>query len=546
MAAEATARPSDPGVFEDYDVVIVGAGFAGLYQLYQLRKRGFSVRLIEAGNSLGGIWYWNCYPGARVDSHIPLYEYAMEDLWRDWNWTERFPGWAELRRYFEYVDERLDLSPDVEFNTRVTGAEFDESRRQWLIETDKNIELRAQFFILCTGFASKHFIPDFKGLDQFAGECHHTAKWPQSGVDFTGKRVGIVGTGASGLQVAQEASRTAASLTVFQRSPCLALPMKQVEYDAETQRRMKADYPELFRQRESTFGGYDFDFVQGSALDVSEEERLRVFEELWSHGDFHFWIGNYMDVLTDERANNLVYAFWRDKIRQRIDDPAIAEKLAPTNPPYPFGTKRPPLEQGYFEIYNQPNVSLVDIKNDEPIEAITETGIQTSHAHYELDVLVLATGFDAITGGLMNIDIRGTDGSTLKQKWADGARTHLGIATANYPNLLFLYGPQSPSALCNGPSCAELQGDWVVSCLEDLREQGVGRIEATQQAETAWGEYVNELVNMTLLPRADSWYMGANIPGKKRESLNFTGGVPLYLEKCNEVAANGYEGFVLS
>lgn len=532
------------GAPAELDVLVVGAGFAGLYQLHRLRELGFRVRLFEAGSDLGGIWYWNCYPGARVDSHIPNYEFSLEELWRDWNWTERFPGWSELRAYFHYVDTKLDLSRDIRFNTRVTGADFDAERGQWVVRTNSGAPVRARFLVLCTGFAAKHHVPDFEGLEDFQGVCHHTALWPQEGLDMTGRRVGVIGTGASGVQVVQEASRVAAQVTVFQRTPILALPMQQRKLDVATQRRMKADYPALFRRRSETFGGFEFDFNGKSALEVTPEVRRAVYEAAWNQGGFHFWLGAFSDVLMDEASNLTAYEFWRGKTRQRIRDPAVARKLAPDVPPHPFGVKRPSLEQFYYEAFNQDNVVLVDL-HDTPIERITRVGVKTSDREHELDILVLATGFDAVTGGLTQIEIRGTQGLTLGEKWTQGARAHLGMASAGFPNLLFIYGPQSPSGFCNGPTCAELQGDWVVDCLTDLRARGIQRIEATTAAENAWSDHVEELTAMTLFPRADSWYMGANIPGKARQLLNYPGGLPLYLQKCGDCVAKNYAGFVL-
>ena len=530
---------------EEFDVLVVGAGFAGLYQLDRLRNLGFSVRVFEAGADIGGIWYWNCYPGARVDTYGPIYQYSREDLWREWNYAELYPSWEEVREYFHYVDKKLDLSRDVRFNTRVSAAEFDEDRNQWVIQADDGTVVRARFFVLCTGFGSKTYIPAFEGLESFGGQWHHTAKWPQEGLDFTGKRVGVIGTGASGVQVIQEASRHAAHLTVFQRTPNLALPMRQKKLDEETSRRMKEDYPARFRRRGEVFGGFDFDFMPKSALEVSPEERLAIYEDLWAKGGFYSWIGTFNDVLMNEEANRTAYAFWRDKTRARIKDPAVADKLAPMDPPHPFGVKRPSLEQYYYEVFNQHNVTLVDLRKS-PIERITPKGVKTKEGEHELDILVLATGFDAVTGGLTSIDIRGTQGVTLKDKWAKGARAHLGMASAGFPNLLYIYGPQSPSAFCNGPTCAELQGELVVECLEYLRQRRLTRIEATTVAEESWRDYSLELSQAGLFTQADSWYMGANVPGKPREMLAYTGGLPAYLQKCKECAEKGYEGFALA
>ena len=527
---------------EEYDAVIVGGGFGGVHLLHRLRERGFSVKLIEAGAELGGVWYWNCYPGARVDSHAPNYELSIESLWRDWNWSERFPNWSELREYFRYVEKKLDLSDALRLNTRVNAARFDESAHQWQVETDDGASLRCRYFLLCTGFASKPFTPDLPGLESFQGPCHHTAEWPQQGLDFTGKRVGVVGTGASAIQVIQQAAKHASELVVFQRTPNTALPMRQERLDAATQDAAKDVYPAFFERRRKTFGGFDFDFQQGSIMALSPDEREAAFEELWNQGGLQFWTGNYMEVLIDPAANEEAYRFWRKKTLPRIQDPELAEKLAPEQQLNPFGTKRPSLEQGYFEVFNQDNVTLVDVK-ESPIEAVTANGVRTGDAEYELDILVMGTGFDAVTGGLKQIDIRSTAGATFDQHWADGLKTQLGLACAGFPNLFFLYGPQSPSGFSNGPAALEVQSDWVAECLDYLSSNGYTRIEAENQAEAAWREHVNQVADMTLFPKADSWYMGANVPGKKREMLQYPGGIPMYSQQCEASAAQGYARF---
>jgi len=530
---------------EALDALIIGAGFHGLYQLYRLRQLGFSVRVFEAGAELGGIWYWNCYPGARVDSHVPNYEYSMETLWRDWSWSERFPSWEELRAYFRHVDAKLDLRRDVALNTRVSAASFDPASDRWRIETTDGRRVRARFLIACTGFASKAFVPDFPGLERFAGPCHHTAHWPQEGLDLTGQRVGVIGTGASGVQVVQEAGRVAAHTTVFQRTPMLALPMRQRRLDATTQARMKRDYPELFRRRAVTQSSFcDIVADRRSALEVPPAERQAVFEDAWRKGGFHFWAGTFSDILTNLESNRLAYDFWREKTRARIRDPATAERLAPMEPPHPYGTKRPSLEQGYYEVFNQRNVTLIDVRSH-PIEAVTPTGVRTAAGHHDLDILILATGFDASTGGLTQIDLRSTTGRPLADIWARRVQTHLGLAVPGFPNMFILYGPQSPTAFCNGPTCAELQGDWVVDCLAHLRATGHSRIEATPAAAEAWDRHMEDVAARSLLPLADSWYMGANVPGKPRQLLHHPG-VQDYLAYCRESAANGYAGFEIS
>jgi cation diffusion facilitator CzcD-associated flavoprotein CzcO len=534
-----------PKIEEDLDVAVIGAGFAGLYQLHRLRQLGFSVKVLEAGAELGGVWYWNAYPGARVDSHVPMYEYAMEDLWRDWSWTERFPGRDELRAYFRYVDGRLDLSRDVRFGARVVRATYDEAERRWTLEAQDGRAWRARFVVLCTGFAATSYVPEILGLEDFKGQWLHSAAWPQDGLDLAGKRIGVVGTGASGVQIVQEAAPVAQRLTVFQRTPMLALPMQQRALSVAEQDEAKARYPDFYRARRLNWGGYEWPKQERLALASTPEEREALFEELWARGGFAFWAANFADVGLDLRANRLAYDFWRDKTRARINDPKLADILAPMEPPHPIGVKRPSLEQTYYEAFNRPNVELVDVSKT-PIERVTETGVRTAAGEHPLDLLVLATGFDAVTGGITRIDIRGTGEESLAERWAGGVRTHLGVASAGFPNLLMVYGPQSPAGFCNGPTCAELQGEWMVNLLTWLREKGVTRIEATREAEEDWNAQIEARVKGTLFPLANSWYMGANIPGKPRQMLNYPGGAPLYLMKCEQCAAQGYAGFDLA
>ena len=534
---------------ESLDVLIVGAGFCGLYLLDRLRGAGFNVKIIDAGAVLGGGWHWNCYPGARVDTACWIYQFPHESLWREWNWSELYPGYEEIRAYFQYVDSKLDLSRHIYFETRMQTADFEEERREWQVAgADRNgqpIAFRARYVVMCTGSSSKVHIPQIDGLDSFRGPCHHSALWPQSGVQFKGKRVGIIGTGASGVQLAQEASREASDLTVFQRTPNLCLPMRQRKLDRADNERARGTYPELFRTRLQTWGGIEYDIDAKLSTEVSVAERMAHFEALWQAGGFRYWIGNYADVLMDATVNRVTYDFWRDKVRERITDPGVAEKLAPRNPPHPFGTKRVSLEQWYFDLFNQDNVELIDIKQT-PIERVTESGVQVDGREIPLDVLVLATGFDAVTGGLTQIDIRDSAGVTLREKWAKGVRTYQGLTNAGYPNLFMTYGPQAPTAFINGPTCAELQGDFIVHTLKTLREHGHTRIEATHEAEDGWSKLCQELAAPTLFPQADSWCMAANVPGKVREMLMYAGGVPAYLDILNDCRANGYAGYALA
>jgi cation diffusion facilitator CzcD-associated flavoprotein CzcO len=500
--------------------------------------------LLEAGSDLGGIWYWNCYPGARVDTHVPMYEFSDERVWRDWYWEERFPDWQALRRYFDHVDAVWDLRRDIRFDTRVTSGSWHEATHSWTLRTANGEQLRSRFVVLCTGFAAKPYVPDLPGLADFTGACHHTATWPQGGLAFNGLRVGILGTGASGVQVTQEAARIAAEVTVFQRTPMMALPMRQRRLNREVQDAEKGDYPNRFELRTQTNTGFDYRSTGDSTFSVSDAERQAIYERLWDAGGFSFWSGGFTDLVLDERANTCAYEFWRDRVRDRVRDPATAELLAPMQAPHPFGVKRPSLEQDFYDLFDQSNVSLVDLRTT-PIEKVTRTGIRTSAGRHELDVLVLATGFDAVTGGLSNLQLRGTTGTTFREHWRDGVRTQLGLACSGFPNVFFLYGPQSPSGFCNGPTCAEVQGDWVIGLIEYLGQAGITRVEASPEAEAAWTEQVHAIASMTLFPRADSWYMGANVPGKRREMLNWPGGLQLYLAACRESADAGYQGFAL-
>ena len=527
------------------DVLIVGAGFSGIYQLYRLRELGFKVHLVEAGAGIGGIWHWNCYPGARTDTHSQIYQFTRDDLWKDWNWSELFPSWEEMQKYFNYVDTKLELSKDISLNTRVRSAIFDEVGKQWVVQMDGSSTVRTSFLNINTGFGAKPYIPKIEGLKTFAGECHHTALWPQQGLSLAGKRVGVIGTGASGIQVAQEASLDAKHLTVFQRTPNLAIPMRQKQLTDDDNRNMKLDYPEMFKARGESFAGFGFDFMPENAVDASPEQRNETYEKLWAAGGFRYWLATYQDTLFSDEANKFVYDFWRDKVRARINDPLVADKLAPMIPPHPFGTKRPSLEQWYFDMFNQDNVSLVDI-SESPIKKITANSVVTSEGEHELDILILATGFDAVTGGLTSIDIRNNEGHNFKQVWEKGVRTHLGVATAGFPNLIFGYGPQSPCAFCNGPSSAEYQGELIIETLRYMREKGLTRFEAIPAAQDAWAKLISDFWESSLFPKAKSWYSGTNIPGKHVESLNFPMGLPTYIQKYKESAENNYAGFKMS
>lgn len=530
---------------QSFEIVIVGAGFNGLYQLKALRDAGWSVRLVEAGSGLGGVWHHNRYPGARVDCHVPNYEYSMPEVWQDWNWSERFPGREELVAYFDHVDSVWDLSPDIDLNTRITSAHFDDETHRWNLRTNDDRAYDCQWLIMCTGFGSAPYVPNLAGLDDFEGEWHHTARWPLEGLPLEGKRVGIIGTGASGVQVAQEAASSAAHLTIFQRTPVYALPMEQRDMTVEQQDEVKKDYPEVFRLRNAPPGSFhDMNRDRRSALEVTEQERLEVFDDRWAKGGFHFWVGAFKDTLSDMQSNRLSYDYWRDKTRARIKDTSLHESLAPTDPPYPFGTKRPSLEQNYYDIFDQDNVSFVDLRTD-PLIEVTASGVRTEADHVDVDVLVLATGFDANTGGFTQMDFRGADGLLIADAWADGVDTHIGIAAPGFPNMLMLYGPQSAASFCNGPVCAELQGDWTVALLEHLRANALTRFDTDPEHAGRWSDVLATWADKTLFGKADSWYMGANIPGKRRQLLNMPNS-DAYLQALDNCAAAGYEGFTFT
>ena len=528
----------------DFDAVIVGSGFAGMYMLHSLRdKLGLAVRVYEAGDGVGGTWYWNRYPGARCDTDSYIYCYTFDkQLQQEWEWSERYPEQPEILRYLNHVADRLDLRRDIQFKTRVTEAVFDEQANRWTIRTEQGDVVTAKYLIGAVGCLSSANLPPFKGLETYRGKHYHTGHWPHGGVDFTAKRVGIVGTGATAVQAIPVIAQQAKHLTVFQRTPNFCVPARNGKVDPEVVKARKANYGAIGeRVRNSTFG-YELTFIDKSALEASPEERERVFNEMWDHGGFNFWIANYQDMLFDKKANEVCAEFLRRKIRDTVKDPAIAEKLIPKT--YPYGTKRQPLDTNYFETFNKTNVLLVDV-NETPIVEITPKGIRTSDKEYEFDIIVFATGFDAMTGPLKKINIRGRASQSLAQKWGDGPHSYLGVAMAGFPNMFTITGPGSPSVMSNMPVSIEQHVEWITDCIDNMRKIGKTTIEATPQAQDQWVAHVNEIVNQTLMTGANSWYMSANIPGKPRAFLPYLGpeGVGGYRKKCDEIAARGYEGF---
>jgi cyclohexanone monooxygenase len=526
-----------------YDAVIVGAGFAGLYMLHKLRGLGLSARVYEAGSGVGGTWYWNRYPGARVDIISKEYSYSFSpELEDDWKWSERYATQGELLRYVNHVADRFDLRRDIQFETKVVSQVFDEQTNRWTVTTSKGDVVSARYCIMATGCLSVPKEIDIPGAQRFKGKTYFTSRWPHEGVDFSGLKVAVIGTGSSAIQSIPEIAKQASQVTVFQRTPNFSLPARNAPVDPADVADWKAHRTEYRAAQRAQGAGQLFIGDTGkTAAELSPEERRREMEERWERGGFALG-GAFCDLLIDKKANDEAAEFVREKIRGIVKDPELAAKLAPTN--HPLFTKRPCVDTDYFETYNRENVDLVDLTAT-PIETITETGLKTSDAFYDVDVIVYAIGFDAMTGALDAIDVRGRGGQSLKAKWSTGPRTYLGMMVAGFPNMFLITGPGSPSVLTNMIVSIEEHVDWISACLTYLHDRQLGVIEATTEAEEAWVAHVNEVAQATLYPLANSWYMGANVPGKPRVFMPYTGGLPVYLEKCQEVAAKGYAGCTL-
>jgi cation diffusion facilitator CzcD-associated flavoprotein CzcO len=527
-----------------YDAIIVGAGFSGLYQLLQLRdKLGLSVLVLEAGDGIGGTWHWNRYPGARCDSESYYYSYSFsKELQEEWRWTERYPDHSEIRRYLNHVADRFDLRRNIRLGTRVTGANYDDDANLWTIKTEAGETFTAQFFIAAAGCLSSANIPAIKGLDGFKGQWYHTGRWPHDGVDFAGKRVGLIGTGSTGIQAVPVVAKQALHLTVFQRTANYSVPARNAPLTEESQKDVRANYDAIRDHARSTINGHPFDISQTSALDVSDEERRERYEAAWEAGGLRFR-AVFSDLLRNKAANDTAAEFVRAKIRAIVKDPVTAAKLTPTD--HPFAAKRPPIDSHYFETFNQDNVALVDVKAT-PIIEVTGGGIRTSDAEYPLDIIVFATGFDALTGPLLAMNIHGSKGRSLREDWAAGPRTYLGLQTPGYPNMFTITGPGSPSVLTNMPVAIEQHTQWITDCIGYLRANGLRRIETTQEASDKWVDHVNEAASATLLPLASSsWYLGANIPGKPRVFMPYAGGMARYAKICADVAGESYKGFFI-
>jgi cation diffusion facilitator CzcD-associated flavoprotein CzcO len=525
---------------EVLDALIIGGGVTGIYQLYCLRKLGLNAKIFEAGGGVGGTWYWNRYPGARFDSESYSYAYSFSpELLQEWDWTEHFSGQPENERYLNFVADKFKLKPHIQLNARIKSAIYDEAANCWNVETEAGQRARTQFLISAVGILSATHMPNIAGIDSFKGQSFHTSRWPHEKVDFSGKRVGIIGTGATAVQLIPEIAKNVGHLTVFQRSPNYCCPLRNSVIDPVTQQKIKSDYAQIFARCHSTFAAFMQEFDPRRTFDLSPEDRLAFYEEIWAQPGFTKWFGCFHDIMTDSAANEDYAEFVRNKIRARIKDPVLAEKLVPKD--HPFGAKRIPLETGYYDVYNQDNVSLVDVR-ESPIERITATGVKTGNAEYEFDILIYATGFDAITGELTRMDIRGEGGQTLNEKWSDGPRTYLTFQTAGFPNFFIING----AVFCNFTRCAEVVAEWVSGCIGYMRDKNFKRIAANVQAEDAWTEHAESLTEGMLFTKTNSWFMGTNVPGKKRSFLFYAGGAPAFRDKCAEVAAKGYEGFELS
>jgi len=530
---------------ETHDVVVVGAGFAGLYMVHRARDvLGLDVVGIEAASGPGGTWYWNRYPGARCDSESFYYCFTFSDeILHEWDWSSRYPEQPEILRYLEFVADRLDLRRSFRFDTRVTAADWDEAESRWLVTTDDGARVAARFLVTAAGCLSSANLPDIPGRDDFAGELYHTGRWPADGVDFTGKRVAQIGTGSTGIQAAPVIARQAEHLYVFQRTPNFTVPARDRPMGYDEWRDIKSRYGEIRDLINTSFAGFPYAPSSRSALELGDEERTAVYEQLWEEGGFKFLWGSFYDLLLDEEANATAAEFIRGKIRSIVRDPDVAEKLCPTD--HPYGSKRPPIDTDYYETFNRPNVTLVDLRAT-PITAITPSGVQTSDASYDVDVIVFATGFDAVTGPLLRMNITGRDGLTLAEKWADGPRTYLGLQIAGFPNLFTITGPGSPSVLTNMPTAIEQHVEWICESISHVGATGGTTIEASVEAEDAWVHEVAEASKIGVFSRANSWYLGANIEGKKRVFLPYVGGLVTYRQVCDEVAADDYRGFIVS
>ena len=535
----ATNGSSPLGNVEQFDAIVIGAGVTGLYQTYCLRNIGMSVRVFEDGDGVGGTWYWNRYPGARFDSESYTYGYSFsKELLQEWDWKELYSGQPENERYLNYVADKFDLRRYIRFNSRVADCTFEEDRNTWLVTIADGHQARSPFLVTAVGLLSAHYIPDFEGLESYQGQWCHPGRWPKEGMDLAGKRVGVVGTGATAVQLITEIAKEVGHLTVFQRTPNFCAPLRNQPITDEMMQEIRDNYPEIFRRCNETAGSFMHLFDPRSAMEVSDEERREQYERLWQEPGFSKWLSNFYDVMLPGEANEDYAEFVRNKIRERVHDTEVAEMLVPKD--HMFGSKRLPCESGYYEVYNRDNVKLVDVRKA-PIQRITPTGLQTADAEYELDVIIFATGYDAVTGSLNRINVRGIGGQLLTDKFANGPRTYLGIQSSGFPNMFTI----NSASVGNFVRAAEPLVEWVTECIRYVRENEYVRISPTVEAEDEWVNHVNEEGSKILRSQADSWYVGANIPGKARALLTSPDTAPIMRAKRTDVAANGYEGFLL-
>ncbi|MEO1190889.1 MAG: NAD(P)/FAD-dependent oxidoreductase [Pseudomonadota bacterium] len=527
------------------DALVIGAGVGGLYQLYQLREQGLRVRGVDAAGDVGGTWYWNRYPGARFDSEGYIYQYFFDEtLFKDWTWSERFPGQPEIERWMHYIADRLQLRDDLRFNTTVTAAHYNEETARWRIETDAGVTYDAQYLVACSGVLSIPLKGLFPGEDSFKGDILHTSRWPEGGIDVAGKRVGVIGTGATGVQVIQTVAPLVEELTVFVRTPQYVLPMKNPKYGPADVKAYKDRFEELKTGLFSTFTGFEYDFEVAWA-DLTPEQRHERLEALYQDGSLKMWLAGFGEIFFIEEISEAVSEFVRNKMRERLQDPALIETLVPTE--YGFGTRRVPLDSGYLETYRRDNVRAVNIRKT-AIAGIEPAGIRMADGTlHELDVIVLAVGFDGSSGALSRIDVRGRGGRSLREEWAEEIRTTMGLQKHGYPNLFLTAAPLAPSAaLCNVPTCLQQQTEWISNCIAHLTKMGRASIEPLKETEDAWVAHHDETAAATLIGKTDSWWVGSNVAGKPRRVLAYTGGAPAYKQKCEEVAAAGYEGFKIA
>ncbi|OZI24080.1 cyclohexanone monooxygenase [Bordetella genomosp. 9] len=525
--------------------MIVGAGFGGLYAIHRMRKLGLQVRCIEAASGVGGTWFWNRYPGARCDVESLDYSYSFSDeLQQEWSWSHRYAEQPEILAYLNHVADRFGLRQHIRFETRVTGMRYDEGRAVWSVSTDKGPAVEARFCIMASGNLSAPRVPDIPGIERFKGEWHHSARWPEQGVDFTGKRVALIGTGATGVQMLPRIAAQASRVTVFQRTANFSVPANNHPMPEDEEREQKANYPALRKAaRKQASGMSRVAIPTMSALDMPREDRLRLYERLWAKGGSARMMGAFTDLMRNAEANESLASFVREKIRAVVKDPATADILTPRD--HPIGSRRLCVDTDYYESYNRDNVKLVDARRT-PIQEITEQGVRTTDADYDVDVIAFATGFDAMTGALNEISITGRAGARLGEKWRAGPATYLGLMVHGFPNMFIVTGPGSPSVKANMVTAIEQHVEWIADCLTYLDDHGIDTIEPTSEAEDDWVRHVNEVANGTLFPQAtNSWYVGANIPGKPRVFMPYVAGLPAYIKTCEEVVANGYRGFDL-